>query len=417
MFNFIFEGKIGEMLAPVVPTSQLFLSIQHHKNDDVQMLIATNAQELTKFSESGYTAIHVACRYNNRLALEIILNNGISVDFVDQSGNTPLHFASKYGHIDLCRFLIDRGCNAAKLNSRKQSAYDIAESHVVRQYLLPIILQADRPTDAQFSNQQNGVAQNSLPLLQSFSINNSPPPIPVYNTQPIQPISLSTSGVVPSYSQPITTNRSINNGNTTNLPPQRIIKPDGFHSSASDPKLQEYYGHTKEIINIAPPPIMPNGGIPANPPQYGLYGSSNTSTTPAPPSIYNRYVPYDAHNNIAAPPPQLYASTSTGYNVGVSNPSSIPFPQVNGRTQPPPISNGSSEGSVKINQNRLLGNMNVPNFIHEGESSSPNFNQFSVTPPNTNNHATNSPQPPMNIFNPATDCEVITASSNSSAVL
>lgn len=76
MFNFIFEGKLGEILAPVVSSNQLFLAIQHHKNAEVENCISTNQFDLNKNAESGYAAIHVACRYNNRLALEIILSQG-----------------------------------------------------------------------------------------------------------------------------------------------------------------------------------------------------------------------------------------------------------------------------------------------------------------------------------------------------
>ena len=39
MFNFIFEGKLGEILAPVLPSNQLYLAIQHHKNGEVQELV------------------------------------------------------------------------------------------------------------------------------------------------------------------------------------------------------------------------------------------------------------------------------------------------------------------------------------------------------------------------------------------
>jgi hypothetical protein len=45
----------------------------------------------------------------------------------------------------------------------------------------------------------------------------------------------------------------------------RIIMPDGFHTSASDPELQKKYGHVKTVIDIAPPPTFssmgPSGGI------------------------------------------------------------------------------------------------------------------------------------------------------------
>ena len=78
MFNFIFDGKIGEMLAPVVPSNQLFLAIQHHKNEEIPPLLLTmDVNNSQKLVEGGYSAIHVACRYNNRFALELILSKGL----------------------------------------------------------------------------------------------------------------------------------------------------------------------------------------------------------------------------------------------------------------------------------------------------------------------------------------------------
>ena len=69
---------------------------------------------------------------------------GVGVDFIDQQGNTPLHYAAKYGHLDLCRFLIDRGAFAGKKNDQGQTAYDTAGSHTARQYLLPLHFQSER---------------------------------------------------------------------------------------------------------------------------------------------------------------------------------------------------------------------------------------------------------------------------------
>jgi hypothetical protein len=74
MFNFIFDGKIGDILAPVVPSNKLFLAIQHHKNDEVQQLILSS--DVARNAEGGHGAVHVACRYNNRFALEMILSRG-----------------------------------------------------------------------------------------------------------------------------------------------------------------------------------------------------------------------------------------------------------------------------------------------------------------------------------------------------
>jgi len=77
MFNFLFEGKIGDILAPVVPTNQLFLAIQHHRNAELHLLLDKYNHNSNSLNDGGYAAIHVACRYNNRFALELLLTRGI----------------------------------------------------------------------------------------------------------------------------------------------------------------------------------------------------------------------------------------------------------------------------------------------------------------------------------------------------
>ncbi len=77
MFNFIFDGKIGEILAPVTGTSNKFhLAIQHHRNSEVQNIVSTQTVNLNELSESGIAPIHVACRYNNIHAVEMFLSCG-----------------------------------------------------------------------------------------------------------------------------------------------------------------------------------------------------------------------------------------------------------------------------------------------------------------------------------------------------
>lgn len=76
MFNFLFDGKISEILAPVVPSNQLFLAIQHHKNNEISNLLDSIGYNPMALADGGYAAIHVACRYNNRYALDILLAKG-----------------------------------------------------------------------------------------------------------------------------------------------------------------------------------------------------------------------------------------------------------------------------------------------------------------------------------------------------
>ena len=62
----------------------------------------------------------------------------------DSSGNTPLHYAAKYGNYEMAKFLISRGCPASTKNTQHQTPYDVSDNHVIRQYLLPLQFQSER---------------------------------------------------------------------------------------------------------------------------------------------------------------------------------------------------------------------------------------------------------------------------------
>jgi hypothetical protein len=69
---------------------------------------------------------------------------GVPLNLRDKDGNTTLHYAAMGGHLDLCKFLIERGVSPASRNSAGRSPYDVSENHhIVRQYLLPIMFQAE----------------------------------------------------------------------------------------------------------------------------------------------------------------------------------------------------------------------------------------------------------------------------------
>lgn len=94
---------------------------------------------------------------------------------------------------------------------------------------------------------------------------------------------------------------------------------DGFHTSASDPELQKKYGHTRNVIDIAPPPIFSTpsqvqgqgqGGMTVPPQQYSMYSQPSGQHSTPPPTI-SRYVAYDPYTPAAStlapiPTPQTY---------------------------------------------------------------------------------------------------------------
>jgi ankyrin repeat protein len=77
MLRWVLEGSLGDILAPVTgPLNQLNLAIQHQRNNEITAILQRENIDLAKIGDSGYTALHVACRYGNRFAFELIVGRG-----------------------------------------------------------------------------------------------------------------------------------------------------------------------------------------------------------------------------------------------------------------------------------------------------------------------------------------------------
>jgi hypothetical protein len=223
---------------------------------------------------------------------------------------------------------------------------------------------------------------------------------------------------------------------------------DGFHSSASDPELKAKYGHKIEIPNIAPPPTAPipstmsalhaTGGAPgiAAPSMYAMYGGGAPAAAaaavappgvaPAPPqlpggaippmqgtvpNIYNRYVAYDPFTNSAVQPSQqavqpqqqqAYAQPMAGlpHTGPAAAPSAYP-PQPSLVNVPAMATAPPATGMPPLPPQ--IGGAGLPPRAGSGSSS-----------PRRGNGGGDMN---VNVFNPATDCDVTTLDASSSSVL
>lgn len=473
MFNFIFENtKIVDILAPVSnPNQQLFLAIQHHRQQEVQNLLGTIGPNALSGGDSGYGAIHIACRYNNRFALDLLLNSGATVDSQDRTGNIGLHYAAKNGHLEMCKFLIERGSNILKRNSDGKTAYDVTENHLIRQFLLPLQLTAERvhfestggvgaPSHMGGYTHGGGVPNNAAythaPPPPPPTVSYAPPP-PAYGMSyappapaPPQPSSAGfTPPPGPHYAPPpiATSHPQQPDVQTHTFPPgpppapspspavsvsaapvravsnERRIMPDGFHSSASDPVLQRKYGHIKETVNIAPPPTGALMHAPAPAPT-----STSTSTPPAaysaygspqpigpPPSVFSRYVAYDAHTNSAStaasppppPPAPVHAPSPVHNNAQPTPPPALGTP-VAAPPAPAAAPVGSTVGSSPLVEVNLM-SPPAPLLAPVGSS-------LGLRPPADVGIGSGRPLVNINTISAAHD-HVISADSTSSAIL
>lgn len=302
MFAFLSQGPLGELLAPVkAPHQQLHQAIEEHRHDKANQLLQEGVYFNAPDAGRGDALpIHTACQAGNQTMIDKLMEMGADVrSATDRHGNGTLHAAAKGGKLETVKFLLAHGLDVSRRNAYRQTAYDVAESHIVRQFLLPLQLRAE-PEPAAGSL----AAVHNPDVIRDYS-NLPPPPTASSYSAPPPPASLhgmSSSGThLPQASKPAPK-------------VDRPIVADGFHCSVGNPELAAKYGHIKTDIPMAPPPSA--SGLPArtcagtgeggeegqrgpprpaaNPTQYSAFAAYGGRPPP-------RYVTYNANDNTSAP--------------------------------------------------------------------------------------------------------------------
>ncbi|XP_065649513.1 serine/threonine-protein phosphatase 6 regulatory ankyrin repeat subunit B-like isoform X2 [Hydra vulgaris] len=104
-----------------------------------------NPMSLEKFINAkdkwnGFTALHLAARYNQVEVADFLIAYKASIDIPDgEDGNTPLLLAAKYGKTNAAKFLIEKGANVITQNNYGSTALHYA-SRRGNEALVSIIL-------------------------------------------------------------------------------------------------------------------------------------------------------------------------------------------------------------------------------------------------------------------------------------
>jgi hypothetical protein len=262
----------------------------------------------------GTTPLHVACQFGMPRLLTTLVETGASLYAVDSAGNTPLHAACTCASttattLDIVKLLVKHyNCSVTVKNQALQTPYDVAVLDSVRQYLLPLQLQqetlcainAGEPLPA--GSDMGGMHWNQ-PLTPPPIINVFETPTPTSKTTVAPPYSpnghygvqqqqqhtpqayrqpqeqqhqtptfTALSNAIPTAPQsaPVaSTTDYARRGYSSAAVGNSKYQPDGFHSSSSDKRLQEKYGHGPAAVHgsVLPPPVSgnPTTVIGANP--------------------------------------------------------------------------------------------------------------------------------------------------------
>ena len=132
------------------------------KNGDLygfNELIAAGGVDINESGEYGDTPLHYASDIGHLEVVNVLVAAGAEVNKTNVDGNTPLHDASRNGHLEVVKALIRAKADVRIENDQGQAPVDIARTNEIRQYIhehhpwqrrRPLIL--TRPHDDHESN-------------------------------------------------------------------------------------------------------------------------------------------------------------------------------------------------------------------------------------------------------------------------
>ncbi|KAK2581301.1 hypothetical protein KPH14_008080 [Odynerus spinipes] len=81
---------------------------------------------------TGATALHVAAAKGYIKVMNILLQARCDVNAQDFDGWTPLHAAAHWGQLEACKLLVDNCCDMDIKNYAGQTAFDVADTHILK---------------------------------------------------------------------------------------------------------------------------------------------------------------------------------------------------------------------------------------------------------------------------------------------
>ena len=131
------SGEYKEFLASVIVSelmtetihgsSILHFAVNGGNLDILKFIIDASPVLLFKTNYFGETPLHWASKFGPSDVVELLLQNGACPERPDNEGNTALHWAAEYDNIDAAKLLLSYESPVQQKNEEGQTPYDVAK--------------------------------------------------------------------------------------------------------------------------------------------------------------------------------------------------------------------------------------------------------------------------------------------------
>ena len=114
------ESKSGR----IAPDEQLLLAVQRGSVEDCKKIL-NSGYDVNHKDRNGNTIIFLCNTVQQSKLLRFFISAGAQVNCVDNTGNTPLHYATERGSMEIALILLLHGADLTITNLNKQKAEDL----------------------------------------------------------------------------------------------------------------------------------------------------------------------------------------------------------------------------------------------------------------------------------------------------
>ena len=118
---------IDELKYPQNFEKDIFKAVIANKLNSVEYLHSIVKIDINIKNMKNQTLLHMASKYGNLDIAKYLISNGTNIEEKDVNGETALHLACRYNHLQIVEYLISQGANKDPINNKQETPFIFAK--------------------------------------------------------------------------------------------------------------------------------------------------------------------------------------------------------------------------------------------------------------------------------------------------